>query len=262
MKKSLALLRPRMLKLLIPAAGLAGLLLRLLLNATGTDDKGLLRPWHPCWLLLLALTAAAALAIIAGTRPIRGSTAYRACFPGSVYPAAGCVLAAVSAAVNAFAFWGSSAGPFVNPIAAAGHYCTGAALTLAPLALVAVALCRLKERKPNFLLHVVICLSFALQTLTLYQTWSFDPQIQHYCFQLLASIALTMTAYQLACFDTGKGSHRKLWLWGLAAVYLCCVSMANGLFFITGAAWAWTSLSALRRPRKPAAQETEVKAEE
>lgn len=256
MIKRLTAANPRALLLRIPAAGLVGFLLRLLLSTTGTDDKGLLISGRPDWILLLLLSIVTGLILLVRTHSIRGPAAYRRSFPRSPLAAAGCVLAALSALGNAVACWQSGfafAGQF-NLLTTIAGFLRVAALTLTPVALVLIGLCRLTERKPNFLLHVLVCISFALQTLSLYQTWSFDPQIQNYCFQLLACITLTITAYQLACFDIGKGSHRALWFWALASVYLCLVSAANGLFFITGGIWAWTNLSSLRRPRRPAAQ--------
>ena len=249
-------LSPRKMKLLVPACGILGLLLRLLYAATGTDRKGLLVSGHPAWIALLLLCAAAAAAVVLCVRGIRGPDSYRASFPHSNLSAAGNVLAAIGAVACTFHYWRGD-DVFVqafSPAASAARLLGGAALSLAPVAFLLAAVCRRRGRKPNFLLHVVICIYFAIQALSLYQTWSFDPQIQEYCFQLFASIALTMTAYQLALFDLDKGSHRKLWLFGLAAVYLCCLSLDCGLFYITGAIWAITALSSLRRKRthKPA----------
>ena len=225
---------------MIPACGVLGLLLRQLLMTTGLDDKGLLTPHHPAWIALLVLSAAVAAAIMLGIRFIRGSGAYRISFPASTLTALGYVLGAV----GAFLSWQEvdAFGPF--------GVLTTAAMVLVTAAFLLAALCRKTGRKPYFLLHVVICVHFALQSLTLYRGWSFDPQLQDYCFQLFACIALTMTAYRLAMFDTGRGSHRRLWLWGLAAVYLCCVSMGSGLFYITGALWALTALSHPRRRKR------------
>ena len=246
------LLSPKNLKLLIPGCGLLGLALRLLMTATGTDGKGLIQAGHPAWILLLVVSAAAVLVLLAATRSLRGPGAYRSSFPASAFGAVGGVLAAASAAVAAFRYF--QTGPVITGrptlLSIAGFYLCGAVMVLAAVSFVVTAICRLTERKPNFLLHVVICIYFALQMLSLYQTWSFDPQLQDYCFELFACIALTMTAYELASFDLGSGSHRKLWFWGLAATYLCCLCLPSGLFFPTCGIWAWTDLTSLRRPRQ------------
>lgn len=252
-------IRTRTLKLLIPACGILGLILRLLLTITGTDDKGLIAAGHPAWICLWLVTIAAAAILAVGVLPIRCPAEYKAAFPGSLWSALGCILGAVSALAGGFAHLraGFAAVNFLGVIL---FYLQGAVIFLAAAAFVLVALCRLFGRKPLFLLHVVICMWFALQMLTLYQTWSFDPQLQEYVFQLLTCIALTQTAYQLAAFDMGKGSHRKLWAWGLTAVYLCCLSASSHLFFVTGAVWAFTNLSNPRRPRQRPVMEAEVPA--
>ena len=231
-------LRPQALKLLVPACGGLGLFLRLTMLHTGMDGKGLLIPNHPAWIGLWALFAATMAVLILCTRPIHGPAAYRAGFPTSLPATLGCALAGAGTVYSALELW------------QAGSLLFAAAAALAGAAFLALAVCRMLERKPNFLLHVVVCLHFALEMLRLYQTWSFDPQIQDYCFQLFACIALTMTAYHLALFGIGKGSHRLLWLWGLAAVLLCCVCLDSGTVFLTGAIWAFTSLSNLKRPHR------------
>lgn len=249
-----SLLSPNKLRLLIPGCGILGLLLRQLIGTAAVDDKGLIIAWHPILMALWVLTAAAAVALVLGTRTIRGPEAYRECFPFSIPAAVGCALAAFTAASAVKAHF--EAGPIItgapNPMATAAFYLTGVLMALASVAFILTAVGRLNGWQPKFLLHVVICIYFALKLLNLYQTWSFDPQVHDYCFHLLACIALTMTAYQLACFDLDKGDHRKLWRWGLAATYLCCLCVAEDVFFLAGALWAWTSLTSLRiRRRRP-----------
>jgi len=260
MKKRLI---PRNLKLLIPGCGLLGLLLRILLVATGTDGKGLIVSFHPAWIALLVLTFAVFAALLLSSGSIRGAMDYKASFPRSlIAPAAG-VLAAIAAGASLLRHLRGDGFIAIPPniFTTAAFFLTGAVMVLAIIAFILAGLCRLTERKVPFLLHVVICVWFALEMLDLYRTWSFDPQIQDYCFQLLACIALAMTAYQLASFDIDKGSHRKLWFWGLAATYLCCLCLDSGLFYIAGAAWAWSNLTTLRR-RQRKTMETETPAAE
>lgn len=261
---SLSPLKPRLLKCLIPACGGLGLLLRLLLTATGIDDKGLLMADHPAWIALLILTAAVTVVVLLGTAALRGSSGYRSSFPRSAFAAAAGVLAAASAVISAVRHF--STGPALpggsGILAGALFSLSGAAMVLAAVSFILAGLCRLTERKPLFLFHVVICVWFAMEMLTLYQTWSFAPQLQDYCFQLFACIALTMTAYQLASFDIDKGCHRKLWFWGLSAVYLCCLCLNSGLFFIAGGLWAFANLSDPKRPRQRKPAEAEITAAE
>lgn len=246
----LSLSRTQSLPLLTAACGAVGRILRLLHNLTGTDGKGLLLPWHPAWIGVCAVTLAAAVIVFLGVQSIRGVNAYQVCFPASVPAAIGCVLGAVSTVITCVTHFRAGAISSPSAMTPLLFYIQGAVMALAAVSFLLIALCRYRGSQPTFLYHAVICLYFALQMLTLYQVWSFDPQLQRYCFQLFACIALTMTAYQLACFDMGKGSHRKLWAWGLAAVYLCCLSADSGFFFIAGGIWALTNLSTPRRRQR------------
>ena len=260
MNISLPKLRTRTLPALILCCGIVGLIFRLLITVTAIDGKGLLIPWHPAWVCMWLMTAAAAAILILGVLPVRGPAAHKAAFPRSLYGAVGCFLAAISAlmtVVNHFRSGAVSVPGILGPVL---FFLQGAVFFLAVAAFVLAGLCRLFGRKTNFLFHVVICLYFALEMLDLYRTWSFDPQLHEYCFQLFACIALTAMAYQLAAFDMGRGSHRKIWAAGLAAVYLCCLAATSGLFFITGGIWAFVNLSSLRRPRQRKTVEAEVPA--
>ena len=253
------LLSPRNLKLLIPGCGLLGLLLRILLAATGTDDKGLIVPFHPAWIALLVLTCAVLAALLLSSGNLRGSMNYTASFPRSVIAPAAGVLAAGAAIASLLRHLHADPVIAMPPsiVTTAFFFLTGAVMVLAAASFILAGLCRLTERKVPFLMLVGICIWFVMEMLDLYRTWSFDPQIQDYCFQLFAAIALTMTAYQLASFDIDKGSHRKLWFWGLAATYFSCLCLTNGLFYLAGAAWAWSNLTTLRR-RQRKTMETEI----
>ena len=252
------LLKPSHLRLLIPGCGLLGFVLRRLLAAAGTDGKGLIIPGHPAWIALLVLTAAVALVLAAALGQLRGPGTYRESFPGSGIAAAGCIPAALSAALAALGHF--QAGPAITDgrVNLPGFYLFGAVMVLAAAAFLAAGSCRLTARKPFFLLHAAVCAWFALEMLTLYQTWSFDPQLQDYCFELFACIALAMTAYELAAFDLDQGSHRKLWFWGLAAAYLCCLSLTSGLFFPACGLWALSALSTPRLRRERPRMEPEA----
>ena len=235
-------LRPGQLKLALLGSGLAGLGLYRLLYAIGLDGRGLLKSGHFAWVLLCVVSIAAGVLILSNTLRIRGVGGR----PMHSIPAA---LACVAAALATLA------AELNNLTAGLLFYSIPAAL--AGVAFLIVAVCRLRGRRPNFLLHVVICIHFALQLLKLYQTSSIDPQIQDYFFQLLACIFLTVTAYQLASYDLGRGQRRWLYLSALSAGYLCLVSLGSSPtgIYLAGAAWAFTAIPSPRR-RKQQAEET------
>ena len=232
------ILKPNSLTLLLPGGGLLALLLRQLMASAAIDDKGLLIAGHPLWIGLWVLTAAAVLVLLLGVRTIQGPDNYRDSFPVSMLAALGCVPVLIPALQDTMAqFHSGSLIPALISI-------------LAAMSFVVAALCRLTRKQVPFLCHSIICVFFALKMLSLYQTWSFDPQLHNYCFQLFACVALTITAYQQAAFDVGRGSHRLLWFWGLAAVYLCFACLDSGLFYAAGGSWALTNLTSLRIRRE------------
>ena len=229
-------LQPPMLKKIVPCCGAAAFGLYRLLYAVGVDGRGLLKSWHFSWVLLCILSAAVGVLILASTaRLSQGDPRFRRSIPAAVC----CVLAAASTLFTGLGcLWH-------------GQLAYAVVAMLAAAAFVAVTFCRFLGRRPNFLMHAVICIHFLLQLLKLYQANSFDPQTQDYLFQILACIALACTAYQLAMADLNRGSRRWLWMAGLSAGYLCMLSLgssATGLF-LTGAAWAFTALVTPRRKR-------------
>ena len=227
---------PRILKYLALAAGLLGLLLRFLLLQTAVDDKGLLISGHwagtGSWLLTAAMIGMSFLCL----RRCAGQPGCDAAFPPSPLRAAGSLVAAcgflLSGAPVATAVRLAQAEPVLRILAAA--------------ALVAVAYCRFRGKKPSFLLHATICLYLALRMVCRYQIWSADPQLQHYAFYLGAHVALLLSSYHLTAFDADSGNHRSLWRWSLAAVYLCLTAIPGceePFFLLCCAVWMLTGLS-------------------
>lgn len=228
--------RPTFLKRAVPVCGAAAFVLYRLFYATGVDGRGLLVRGHYAWVSLWVLTAAVALLILLGASQLQGTDArFRRSVPAGIC----CVLAAAGTALTGLAHLGSGQ----------MTYAVGAFLGAAGFAVSAV--CRFMGRRPNFVMHTLVCIHYILQMLVYYQANSFDPQLQGYLFQLLACIALAVTAYQLAAADLGRGSRRWLWTAALSAVYLCILSLGSigSGIFLTGGAWAFTCLF-VPRPKK------------
>ena len=231
-------LRPAMLKRVVLGGGAAAFGLYRLLYATGIDGRGLLKSGHFAWVLLCILSVAMGVVIFASASQLRGGDSkFRRCLPAAVC----CGLALASTVFTGLSdLWG-------------GYLIYAVPAFLAACAFAAVTLCRLRGRKPNFGMHSLICIHFTLQLLKLYQANSFHPQFQDYLFQILACVALAVTGYQLAAADLGRGSRRWLWTAGLAAVYLCTLSLGSSAtgIFLTGGAWAFTALMVPMRKREP-----------
>ena len=86
--------------------------------------------------------------------------------------------------------------------------------------------------------------SFALRMVSGYQNWSADPQLQDYCYYLLAYVTLMLTAYHHAAFHVGVGKHRSVWFFSLMAMYFCIVSLlgTTELYLLLGCGiWAFTN---------------------
>ena len=231
-------LRPVMLKRVVLGGGAVAFGLYRLLYATGIDGRGLLKGGHFAWVLLCILSVAMGAVIFASASQLRGGDVrFRKSLPAAVC----CGLALVSTVFTGLSdLWG-------------GYLIYAVPAFLAACAFAAVTLCRLRGRKPNFGMHSLICIHFTLQLLKLYQANSFHPQFQDYIFQILACVALAVTGYQLAATDLGRGSRRWLWTAGMAAVYLCTLSLGSSAtgIFLTGGAWAFTALMVPMRKREP-----------
>lgn len=232
--------KPELIKLLPLAAGALGLMLRVVLFATGTDEKGLLVSGHWAGKSLWLLTAAMIASLFVLTRTIQGPRRYRESHPASFAACAGAAAAAIAIVRTAAAEFRTQ--PFLFTI-------LGLA---AAVCLLAIAFCRLQPRKPHFLLHAVVCVFFAIRMVNQYRNWNSDPQVLDYAFYLGAYIVLMLTAYQHAAFDAGIGSHQAVWFTGLLAAYLCLVSLPSSVdtWLLLGCGiWSFTNLTSLRAPR-------------
>ena len=215
------------LRLVAVLGGVIGLLLRLWLESSAIDDRGLLISGHPAhialWVLGLTMVTLMALWVIR-YQP----TAKKAPTPKKSIPAGlGCIptlLLLVWFLIQADNL------PIIL-------------LTALLLAVfVTVALCHFLGKKPPLLTYGIICGWMVVLLLQMYRDWSFDPQLHDYCFQLLAYVALMVTAYQHTAMGEGIGHYRKLWFWSMTAVFLCIMSANMGLQYVPLAIWVITDL--------------------
>lgn len=227
-------MKPKLMKPLLGAAGILGLVLRAVLYSTGMDRKGLLIAGYWADTAVWIFTAAVALVLLCFCRQLADSDNQHA-FPASFLSAAGAALAAI--------------GFFLSPVSQTpSQLFTVIELALryaAAVSLIVISYCRFRGKAPLFLLHTAVCLYLALRLVCQYRIWSADPQIQNYAFYLGAHVALMIAAYQFAAFDAGFGSHRKLWAAGLSAIYLSLISIVSSeepFFLLCCAIWIWTNL--------------------
>ena len=225
-------------------AGGIGLALRIWLFSA-VDDKGLLPAGHFADIATFVLTAAVMVVLFLCVQPLSPVGKYSKLFPGSLYRTIGCGLGALGILFAAVTALSSQAGILCVAAFVAG--------LLAAAALGYVALCRFKGIRPSFVSHAVITVFLMLYTVSQCRVWGSEPQMQHYCFQLLGCIFLMLTGYHHTVLDSQKGSRRWFVFFSQAALFCCCLCFSgeNRLFYMGMAAWQALDLCSLqvKRPR-------------
>ena len=230
--------KPIQLKYTILAAGVLGLVLRTILYATGIDGRGLLEAGHWADIALWILTGGALAVLFFGTRPI-ASAVSQDDLPASPLRGIGAFAAAVGIGITTISEFATFSSRLMLISWLLG-LCSAVSMALAGVAY-------LRGRKPHCLLHAVLCVYFALRMLSRYRMWSATPQLQDYCFYLVAYASLMLTAYHRAAFGAGMGSLRSLWFFSLGTVYLCCLSLkgaADYVLLLGCGIWAFAGLPA------------------
>lgn len=234
------------LKFLTLGAGALGLGLRLALYATGIDGRGLLVEHHWAQIGITVLTVLTGLILALRCFRISGPRRYRSCYPASAVAALGnavCGCAVLITGISEF-----SLDDRTSILASLAAFAAG-------ISLLVLTVFRLRGKKPPMLLHVLVSVFFAFRMIRQYSILSADPQVQDFAFLLCAYAALMLSAYHHAQFDIGEGSHKQLWLFSLASVYLCLLSLkgsGNFWFPLCCGIWAFTNLTSLTRHKAAA----------
>ena len=243
------LLTPTILPPLTLLAGCLGLLLRIWLYATGVDESGLLVGGHPAEILIWLLCAGTMVFLWFFTKSLVAAPKYGFNYPRSPYAALGCALGALGIGYTSITEIIGRADTLTLLAAILG---IGAAAALCFLAVL-----RFRGRQPNILPHALLCVYFMVQLVSLYRHWSSDPQLQDYCFPLLATVFLMLSSYHRAAFDVNMGRRRPLVLYHLIAVFFCCLSLTDKAaipFYSSAGVWLFTDLCSLA-PLPPHVQE-------
>ena len=220
-------------------SGSAGVLLRLLLLLGGTDGRDLYPKNHPAWIILCILSVAVVAMLYLLTRQPGTDNRYKKNFPASIAGAIGCGVAAIGIAITAFRLLNSE---LLNIICFLLGLAAAAGLALA-------AFCRFTGKQPHFACHAAPAAFFAIRLFLLGKELGSEPEVCRYLFEMLASLALVPTCYQLWAFDVDMGKREKCLFWTLTAAYLCIVAivgMENWLLYLTCAVWLLTNLCPLK----------------
>lgn len=235
------ILRPKNLPLLVLAASVLGLLLRLWTVAGGPDASGLYERRPFVWVLIWIVTALTlGITAVVSARlknPGKYTDNFPASIPGAIGTAAAALCIMISSALSLMELQG-----FLDVILCILGLLGG-------LALVLTAIDRLMGRRPSFLLHALVCLYFALRTFRHCQIWSNEPQLGIFIFPFLASLSVMLAAYQRTCFDVDLGKRRHSLFWSMTAVFFCVLAIPKSgepLFYICMALWLMTNLCSLR----------------
>ena len=243
-------LKPKLLPLISFAAGLLGLLLQGLLFLLTMDQRGLVSSPHFLHIFALLIQGGALTLFVLCVLPLEGHNRYGDNYPASLPggPGSFALAAAILLTVpghldiqgNVLGLLWLGLGVFAIPC------------------LIFTGICRLQGKRPAFLFHSVTCLFFAVQLVMSCRNWSKEPQICTYIFALLGCIALMLSAYYRAAFDSGIGRRRMQLFTGLAAGCLCLAAIPGSdspMLFFGGSLWALTNLCVLEPPKRRRRQE-------
>ena len=213
--------------------GVVGLLLRRYMLATGLDDKGLLIRgyWANTALWVLAVGFLAIMWVLSRKLDDRGG--FPRNFPrcklsGSLAMAGGAVM-------------------LVQVVL--GRVCAGFPGMLFGIlgaaAMIFTGFCRFRGLHPMFLAHGAVSILYLLVLIGNYQSWSADPQLYEYGFQILACLMLMVCAYLRTCCDASRICRRDLVFFGMGASFFCLISLSDLAapgFYLAGGLWAAVSM--------------------
>lgn len=223
------------------AAGLAGLCLRIALYRVGFDDRGLLPRMHPLHLACLILALGAGLgSFLAAKQQDLGYRHARFLNPwGRTF-----LMPAVSAALlwHAASLFALTRRQSFVPAAPGILIWVRMILALGAAGSIFVILWHPPRKEPvNLIFHCVVCLFFTVDMLSRYQSWSGNPQLPDYLFQILACACLALSSYSRMSLFGGLHNRRVHGFFSLTGLVLCLFCAAGPetpIFYLAGAGWS------------------------
>ena len=216
-----------------------GMLLRAWLMSTA-NALGFIQKGHISETLLLLLTGFVLAVLFLATRDLKQGKKYRFNFPASAIGAGGTLLAALGIGIASVTDLLNACDPVASVTAIVG--------LIAAVGMLLAAKCRWDGARPAIILHGCVSLWLMLRLLSLYRAWSSDPQLEDYCFQLLAVVFCMLAAYHRAAFNGGQGKRSQYAFFALGAVYFCCLSLAGPdsiLLYLSLGIWLYTDMCSL-----------------
>lgn len=216
-------------------AGVLGLILRLWLYSL-RDADGLLPRNHIAEPLLFILTGLTLAALFLCVRQIPQKSSFAQHFRPSVWGCAGNLVAAAGLLVWCVLEFATRQDIFPLICLPFG--------VIAGTCLVLAGLCRFRGMVPSFIIYCLVTVYLMVHTISQCRSWSSEPQLMHYCFQLLASIFAMISAFHRTALTLDKGDYRLFVFSAQAVLFFCCLSAntENALFYLSIGIWSATDL--------------------
>ena len=233
--------KPALLPLAVLIAGAVGAVLRLWLLGSGKDSGGLIVPGHPAAILLVCLTLGVLVLLLCATRHLVQGSKYSFNFPASKLRFGGAMAGALGVLVTAISQFSAAGDGLSTACAVLG--------VIAALVLGYTGFLYLTGKQPSLFLHGFVCVYLMLMLICQYRIWSSEPQIQTYCYPLLATVCIMLACYHNAMFDGDWGTRRAFTVYHLLAGFFCCLSVVGDympLFYLGMGVWMFTDRCSLK----------------
>lgn len=221
--------------------GILGGLLRMLQDRFARDDRGLLIRGHfLTWAVMLVLAGTVALVAVALRKK---DEAGKETIAPSPRGAAGCLVAMTGCLVTVLTSGANDTAGMVWK--ALGLACVGLLLIW--------GWCRWRGEKVPTLCPLGVCLFFLAHLVANYRSWSADPQVMDYLFDLLAGISLMLFCYYTAAGCAGMEKRRMLLGTGLLSVFLSLTALGSSQWswlYLGGCCLAFANLPGMTPPAK------------
>lgn len=247
MKRSLT---NKILPWLAPVLGLLGMAAMWAMLTFGTDEQGLLIPFHSSALAVWLLTAAMAAGLLLILRNMEDTTGYRRLFPDSRMAALGTLCAAVGILVTAV----ESLTAMNEPV----RIISGLLKIAAGIALIYLAWCRWNNVRGTFLAWAAATAYMLLRIMFEYRSWSTQPELMRFLFPLLASICMALAVYHRTAFGVKMGSRTQFLFFSQFGAFCCLLALpaTPAPFYAGMALWAMTDRCSLKIVKSKAPDET------
>lgn len=237
MKRSLT---NKILPWLAPVLGLLGMAAMWALFALGTDERGLLIPFHFSAVAVWLLTAAMAVGLLLMLRNMEDTAGYRRLFPDSRLAALGTLCAAIGILATVV----ESLTAMDEPI----RVVSGLLKIVAGIALIYLAWCRWKNVRGSFLAWAAVTAYMLLRIMFEYRSWSTQPELMRFLFPLLASVSMVLAVYHRTAFCVKMGSRSQFLFFSQFGAFCCLLALPStpAPFYAGMAIWALTDRCSLK----------------